>query len=107
VMFVIAGIMLILGCFMNPSSIMILTIPLFLDLTKTLGFSVFHYGIITQVAVGVGFITPPFGNVLFCMVATFGIKLHTLAKALIPALLLLIFALALIVMFPQITQFVL
>ena len=65
--FVMIGVIIFLGSFMDPLSKMLLTAPIFFPLAKTLGFDLTWFGLIMLLALEVGYTTPPFGLLLFVM----------------------------------------
>jgi len=61
---VIAGIVIlyaILGCFLDATSMMIITLPVVFPIVKTLGFDGVWFGIIVTMSIELGLITPPLG----------------------------------------------
>ncbi len=58
-------IILILGMFLDPVGIIILTLPIFYPVISKLGFDPIWYGVIFNLALCIGYITPPFGYNLF------------------------------------------
>ncbi len=79
-------VMLIMGCFMEPLSIMMLTIPIFFPIVATLGFSPIWFGAIMLLNMEMATITPPFGLVLFVVkgVAPRGTTLTDIYRAALP-----------------------
>lgn len=55
----------ILGMFLDSSTIVLLTIPIFLPIVEALGFNGVWFGLVTACMVEVGLLTPPFGLVCF------------------------------------------
>src|SRR5256885_315919 len=66
-LFIMIGVILFLGCFMDQLSMMLLTAPIFFPLAKTLGFDLTWFGLIMLLALEIGYTTPPFGLLLFVM----------------------------------------
>lgn len=66
-LFLLIGIILFLGCFMDQLSMMMLTAPIFFPLAKQLGFDLTWFGLIMLLALEIGYTTPPFGLLLFVM----------------------------------------
>ena len=56
--------MLILGCFMEAISVMLLTIPIFMPLVAKVGIDPVHFGLIVTINLGIGQQTPPVASVL-------------------------------------------
>ncbi|MGB9886424.1 MAG: TRAP transporter large permease [Moorellales bacterium] len=52
---------LLLGCFMDPASIVMLTAPIFVPLVSALGFDPLWYSVILLLNIQLGLITPPLG----------------------------------------------
>lgn len=57
--------LLILGCFMESASIIMLTLPIFLPILHSMGIDKLWFGILMMVALEIGLVTPPFGMLLF------------------------------------------
>ena len=60
-------IILIMGCFMEVVSIMMITLPIFIPVINKLGFDPVWFGAIALLNIECAFITPPFGMNLFVM----------------------------------------
>lgn len=58
---------LVLGCFLEQISIMLITLPLFMPIVDTLGINPIWFGIMMLIALDLGNLTPPFGFSLFVM----------------------------------------
>ncbi len=101
---VMVGIILVLGMFMDQLSMMLITLPIFIPIAKSLGFDPVWFGLILLLSYEIGFTTPPFGLLLFVMlgVAPKGTTLGTVAMAALPYILCTILLVALIVAFPSI-----
>ncbi|WMJ83857.1 TRAP transporter large permease subunit [Oscillospiraceae bacterium MB24-C1] len=89
-MFLIAGIILIAGVFMETSSAVILLTPVFLPLIKALGVNLIHFGLIFTIGISIGMITPPVAINLFVASSTTGLPIEKISKAVIPYLIGLI-----------------
>ena len=100
-------VLLVLGMFVDQISQMMLTIPLFLPLAKSLGFDPVWFGIIIILALEISTVTPPFGLLLFVMMGvappntTFG----EVVVAGLPYILCAFVMLGLLVAFPEIVLF--
>jgi tripartite ATP-independent transporter DctM subunit len=101
---VMVGVILVLGMFMDQLSMMLITLPIFIPIAKSLGFDPVWFGLILLLSYEIGFTTPPFGLLLFVMmgVAPKGTSLGTVARAAAPYILCTIGLVVLIVFFPQI-----
>lgn len=107
VLFVMIGIVLILGMFMDQLSMMLITLPIFIPIAKTLGFDLVWFGLLLLLSYEVGFTTPPFGLLLFIMlgIAPPGTTLKTVSLAALPYILCTMLLIVLIIFFPQIALF--
>ena len=95
---------IILGCFMDALSMILLTLPFVFPLTTTLGFDPIWFGIIIISVVEVGLITPPVGMNLFVILAsTPGLRLQTISRGVVSFLLADVMRLALIILFPALS----
>lgn len=82
---VMIAVVLMLGCFMDQLSMMLLTLPIFVPLAKALGFDMVLWGVIILLALEIGFTTPPFGLLLFVMMGVVpGTTLWQVSKAALP-----------------------
>lgn len=97
-------ILLVLGCFMNTSSIILIMVPILLPVVKMLGMNAIQFGVMMVLNLGIGLLTPPVGSVLFVGSSISGIKIENLIKAVMPQFLALLAALLLITFVPAITM---
>jgi tripartite ATP-independent transporter DctM subunit len=63
------GIIILLGCFIDAISIMLLTVPLFMPVVSQLQFDALWFTLLMLIGLELGGITPPFGLQLFVMKA--------------------------------------
>ena len=101
-LFVMIGVILFLGCFMDQLSMMLLTAPIFFPLAKALGFDLTWFGLIMLLALEIGYTTPPFGLLLFVMkgVAPPGTTMRDIYLAGMPFIACVLLLIGLIIMFP-------
>jgi TRAP-type C4-dicarboxylate transport system permease large subunit len=62
-------VLLILGAFMDPASIVMITAPIFFPMVKALGFDMLWFATISLLSVQLGLISPPFGLDVYTMKA--------------------------------------
>jgi len=100
-------IMLAMGTFMEATSIMMVTLPIFMPIAKALGFNPVWFGAIMLLNMEMGGITPPFGLLLFVMkgVAPAGTTMGDIYKAGLPFLAINSMVMALMIAFPQLVLF--
>jgi len=95
--------LLILGCFMEVISIMMLTMPLFMPLVRELDINQVWFAVVFLVNLEVAVLTPPFGLHLFVMkgVAPDDTTMADIIKAAVPFMGLALLAMVLVMIFPQ------
>ncbi len=96
---------LILGCFFDGVSLMLLTIPLAYPVMTGMGFDPIWLGVIITILIEVGMLTPPVGMNLFVLAAITKneVSLGRAAKAAVPYWLLLLTGVLILTLFPGIT----
>lgn len=98
-------ILLIVGVFMDITPAVLIFTPIFLPVVTKVGVDPVHFGIMMVVNLCIGLCTPPVGSLLFVGVSIAKISLTQVIKPLLPFFLAMIIALALIMLFPEITLF--
>lgn len=95
-------ILLVLGCFVDQVSMMLITLPFFMPLVQKLNMEPIWFGIIFLICMQLGLLTPPFGLLLFTMkgVAPPEITMNQIYRAALPYVLFGVLVLVLIVLFP-------
>jgi tripartite ATP-independent transporter DctM subunit len=98
-------VVIILGCFMDQISIMMITLPLFLPIIASAGIDPLWFAILMLVGLELGLITPPFGMALFVMqgVAPPGTTLRQIYASVTPFILLELVVIGLMMLFPAIS----
>lgn len=97
-------ILLVLGCLIDPASMMVITLPLAFPVLMQLGFDPLWIGVIVTIAVEIGMITPPVGLNLFVLQGVVPKEITTkdIALGALPFVLVLLLGLALVMIFPAI-----
>jgi tripartite ATP-independent transporter DctM subunit len=97
-------ILLFLGAFMDPASIVMITAPLFFPLVRALDYDTLWFAVISLMNIQLGLITPPFGLDVFTMkaIAPADITLGDTFRSSMPFLALGLIMMALIMIFPSI-----
>jgi tripartite ATP-independent transporter DctM subunit len=99
-------ILLLLGCLLDASTIILVILPLFIPSCRALGIDLVHFGVVAVVNCMIGLITPPYGVVLFVLNAITGIPLRTIIAEIWPFVGVLVIALLLMILFPDIVLWV-
>ena len=95
-------ILLFLGCLLDASTIILVVLPLFIPSCRALGIDLVYFGVVAVVNCMIGLITPPYGVVLFVINGITGIPLSTIILEIWPFIGVLIVALILMIVFPEI-----
>lgn len=94
-------IMIILGCFLDALSVMIITVPLLFPLIDSLGVDAVWFGILVVKAIEIGLVTPPFGINVFVASSTSPIATpEGIFKAVLPMVLSEFVVIAVLIAFP-------
>lgn len=91
----------VLGCFMDSMSMILLTVPLLAPVAQELGFDLVWFGILVVTVAEIGLITPPIGLNLFVVQAAAGdVRQTTVIRGILPFIVADILRLVLLVAFP-------
>lgn len=103
VLIAMLAILLFLGAFMDQVSMIMITLPFFIPLARSLGIDLLWLGVLMLIVMEISFTTPPFGLLIYVMkgVAPPSITLRQIYAAAMPFILLEILVLALLVAFPE------
>ena len=93
-----------MGTFLDDTAMLVIVAPLYIPLVGALGFDLIWYGVLYTITTQVAYMTPPFGYNLFLMRAMSPpeITLADIYRSIVPFVLVMILALTLIMLFPQI-----
>ncbi|MDR3271788.1 MAG: TRAP transporter large permease subunit, partial [Peptococcaceae bacterium] len=92
----------ILGCLIDPLSMIILTVPFMYPTLMRLGFDPLWLAVVSTLAVEMGMITPPVGLNLFVIKGISSVPMGQIIRGVVPFLGVLIFCLAVLTIFPKI-----
>lgn len=98
----LALLILLMGCFLEGISIIVLTSAVMLPMVADAGINLIWFGIFLVILIEAAQITPPVGFNLFVLQNLTGENILTIARAAVPYFLLLIALLVLITVFPEI-----
>jgi C4-dicarboxylate transporter DctM subunit len=107
VLFIILVIVLylVLGTFLTPSEIILVTVPVLLPVAQAAGVHPIHFGLVCVVASAIDHITPPVGLCLFVGMAISGLPMDKLVRPLLPFLAPIVATLLLVAFVPEIALF--
>jgi len=106
VMALIIMMFIVLGCFMEGLSILILAVPIIFPIVLQLGFNPVWFGIIITITMEMSLITPPVGvNVFVLSGVAKDIPMSTIFKGVFPFWLSMLICIILLMIFPEIVLF--
>ena len=90
--------------FLDDTAMLIIVAPLYVPLIIKLGFDPIWYGVLYTITCQIAYLTPPFGYNLFLMkaMAPKEITLGDIYRSVVPFVLVMLLALVIIMIFPQI-----
>jgi len=96
-----------MGMFLDDTAMLVIVAPLYVPLIISLGFDPIWYGVLYTITCQIAYMTPPFGYNLFLMraMAPKEITLSDIYSSITPFLLVMLFALILVMIFPQIATY--
>ncbi|PWB97595.1 TRAP transporter large permease [Salinibacterium hongtaonis] len=100
-----ALLLLIIGCFMESLSALVITVPVLLPIAIQFGVDPVHFGLVAILSLMIGLLTPPFGAAVFVISGATGIPIWTAFKGslmFVPSLLIM---LLLLIFVPELALF--
>jgi C4-dicarboxylate transporter DctM subunit len=98
--------LLILGCLVDIVTAIVIVMPILVPLYQKFGINEYHFGMIFLVNMYIGYLTPPVGINLYAASSLFKVPLVEITKAYIPFFFLLLIALILVIIFPQLSTWI-
>lgn len=79
-LFMVNGLLLVLGCFLDVSVLLLVFVPMLLPAVDLLGIDKVHFGVLVVLNMMIGLIHPPFGMLLFVTKALTGIPIMAMVR---------------------------
>ena len=95
---------ILMGMFLDDTAMLVIVAPLYVPLVGALGFDLIWYGVLYTITCQIAYMTPPFGYNLFLMraMAPPEVSLRDIYVSVTPFVLVMVLALVLVMVFPQI-----
>ena len=106
VLLVMNVVLLIVGMFLEGGAALIILAPLMVPIVKAAGIDLVHFGIVCNVNIMIGGLTPPFGSMMFTCVSITDCKMQEFIKECVPFIIALLLALLLLTYIPGITMLI-
>jgi TRAP-type C4-dicarboxylate transport system permease large subunit len=103
--FFIAGVFLVVGCFLDAIPAIVIVGTVLEPLAKSVGMDPIHFAIVGIVSLAFGLVTPPYGLCLMISCAVAKIRIVDAIKDVMIMLVPMLIVLALVIIFPQIPLF--
>jgi C4-dicarboxylate transporter, DctM subunit len=94
-------ILLVLGCLLEGSTILLVIVPVFIPTAKALGIDMVHFGVVIVFNIMIGLVTPPYGLLLFIAANLSGASLGAIIRDTMPFVWAMLVALAVITFVPD------
>lgn len=94
-------ILLLLGCLLEGSTILLVIVPIFIPTAKALGIDLVHFGVVVVVNIMIGLLTPPYGLLLFVLANMTKQPLGAIVREALPFVAIAIAVLAFITTVPE------
>ncbi len=103
-LFVILGIYMVLGCFLEGFAMLVLTLPIFFPVTQQLGIDPIWFGVLVVLTLEMGLISPPVGiNVFIVKSVAPNVELGQIFRGVVPFWLAMLVTLGILIAFPQLS----
>ncbi|PFG34218.1 TRAP transporter large permease [Sanguibacter antarcticus] len=103
ILLLIAVLLLVVGCFMDPTPAVLIFAPIFLPIVMSFGVDPVHFGIVMVFNLCIGTITPPVGPVLFVGAKVADLRIEDVVRHLVPFFVALVGILLLVMFVPQLS----
>jgi C4-dicarboxylate transporter DctM subunit len=94
---------LLAGLFLTPASVAIILMPILFPAAQVFGLDPVHFGMVLNVALALGHITPPVGLTLLIAGNSAGVRLEHMVREILPFLLVLLAATCAVAWIPELT----
>ncbi|KJS21299.1 MAG: hypothetical protein VR72_11135 [Clostridiaceae bacterium BRH_c20a] len=105
ILFMINVMLFVLGCFIDTTSALVMTVPALLPLANSIGVSPLHLGIIMTTNLVIGMATPPLGLTLFTACSIGKVPIAKTVRPMIPMLAAMFLVALIVTYFPNVALF--
>ena len=98
-------ILLILGCILEGTAILLIIVPVFIPTAQALGIDMVHFGVVVVVNIMLGLVTPPYGLLLFIMTNISGAPVKDIIRDAAPFIFWMVVCLLIITFVPETVLF--
>lgn len=105
VILLIIALLFLIGCIMNPTSGLVMSMPLLLPLAKAIGFNLVQFGVLSVLVLDIGLLTPPVCLCTFISANIAKVSINEVVKESIPFIIVLMLTALLVAFVPALTTF--
>lgn len=105
VLWIIIGIILLMGCFLEGNAIFLITLPIFIPIANMFRIDLVNFGVVMTLLIMIGNLTPPVGMCLFAVDSFAKVGIPALAKHMWPYLIVILIITVIIAFVPGIATF--
>jgi tripartite ATP-independent transporter DctM subunit len=95
------AILLVLGCLLEGTTILLVIVPVFIPTAQALGIDMVHFGVVVVFNIMIGLVTPPYGLLLFIISNLSETPLRPIIRDTLPFVWAMIVALVIITFIPE------
>lgn len=99
------AVLIMLGMIIEPTAVLVITVPILLPVAATFGVDPLHFGVIAILNLMIGLLTPPLGAVLYVLSSATGISVEKVFRGTAPFLIPLFATLMIITFLPDVVLF--
>lgn len=103
VLLLIIALLVLMGCFMEGTAILLITVPIFVPLAKSFGYDIVQLGIVMCISLAIGVLTPPVGLNLYVMSSITDEHVLAIAKEAVGYVLIMIIVAILVAFIPELS----
>ena len=98
------GLLLVVGCFLEPGAAIVLLVPLLFPVAQSMGIDPLQFAMVMVLTLTLGLITPPVGVCLFVACRIGDLPVSSLVRALVPFFLAEVGVVILLILFPGLSS---
>ncbi|MDR2789235.1 MAG: TRAP transporter large permease subunit, partial [Candidatus Accumulibacter sp.] len=106
VLLAVLGFLFVIGMFMEATANVLILVPIFMPIVKTLGVDPVHFGILFMLVNTMGGMTPPVGVTMYTACSLLDCSTDTYTMESIPYIATVLVTVLILMVFPQIILFV-
>jgi len=107
ILFLILAFLLLAGCIMEGSVIILLLTPIFLPIVRDIGMDPVHFGILMAIVIQIGGVTPPLGVNMYTVCSIGGVSVSAFLRESLPFFVAMLLVVLIVAVWPELSLFIL